>query len=134
MMLALSMSASAQKMIAYCDLISFSTSNGFTKFIGCVDFGNNGANELLNDDGQKIKFNSDMDALNYMAQRGWTLQSTYVLPQNTYISGKTSGVHYILKKEIDDKNDYLNGLNISKATKSKEEKQIRKRNEKDDMY
>lgn len=65
-----------------------------------IDFGqrtklfSNGQTKLLGDDGNPIKLNSMIDALNFMSENGYMFVSSYVLTvsnQNVY--------HYLLKKK-----------------------------------
>ncbi len=50
---------------------------------------------LVDDNGKAIKFNSMVDAMNYMGKRGWEFEQAYVVTignQNVY--------HWLLSKEI----------------------------------
>ena len=80
----------------YCDIISSRVSA--SKVIIEVDYGNekrNWKSNRLKEDGKLKKFNSDIDAINYMGKNGWKLVNTYTIAN---VSGAV--VHYILKKEF----------------------------------
>lgn len=121
-------STQAQKRTAYCDVLDFSAGTLFGKKVISVDFGNNAANELLDEGGKGIKFNSIVDALNYMARNGWRLIATEHVVTNAVIA-KTDVVHYFLTKDIESEADIYAGLNI----KVKRDEPY-KRKGGDDMY
>lgn len=58
---------------------------------------------LTDESGEKLKFNSMVDALNYMSKRGWKFIQAYV-SQNVY--------HYLLVKEITDESQIIEGLHL----------------------
>lgn len=83
----------------YCELV------GTGKFMSTkvnvqVDFGQStsfwkGIAYLKDENGDKISFNSMVDAMNYMGEEGWEFVQAYVVTtsnQNVY--------HWLLKKEI----------------------------------
>lgn len=73
-----------------------------TKVAVTIDFGQRtsfwtqGSNQYLVDEaGQKLEFNSMVDAMNYMGKRGWKFEQAYVVTtsqQNVY--------HWLLSKEV----------------------------------
>lgn len=102
MMLASCTLVSAQKTCkVFCELLGHEKllSNKVTV---TVDFGQEtsfwrGASDqyLVDDKGKAIKFNSMVDAMNYMGRRGWEFEQAYVVTvsnQNVY--------HWLLSKEI----------------------------------
>lgn len=68
---------------------------------------------LVDKDGKEIKFNSMIDALNYLTQFGWRFAQAYVVPSGSggkdsmSISSKT---YWILYKDVDDYNQITEGF------------------------
>ncbi len=59
--------------------------------------------KLMDDNGKNIKFNSMVDAMNYMGERGWILVQTYVIDNVS---------HWVMYKDITDKSQITDGLYI----------------------
>lgn len=59
--------------------------------------------KLMDDKGKNIKFNSIVDAMNYMGERGWVLVQPYVIDKVT---------HWVMYKDITDKSQITDGLYI----------------------
>ncbi len=99
-----------EKYDVYCEIV------GSTKFLSTkvtieVDFGQSqwaNAN-LYGADGKKIKFNSMMDALDYMGKRGWKLCQTYAIG-----SGSSFVYHYIMTKQVVSDEEITENLDIKK--------------------
>ena len=77
-----------------------------------IDFGlshNNlsydGRDQIVNENGKKIKFNSLVDAMNYMSSRGWKLESTY-----TYIINQYPVIYWVISKYINKNEDARDGI------------------------
>lgn len=70
-----------------------------------VDFGNKGADELVDENGKKIKFNSSIDVLMYMEKRGWNVVSAFSVIHDPGISKAVPVVHYLMKKIVSDYSD-----------------------------
>lgn len=62
-----------------------------TKFIG-----SNTEKKIKDEDGKKIKFNSMIDALNFMSQNGYEFIQAFAL-----VEGNEKEYHYLLKKRVD---------------------------------
>lgn len=60
-------------------------------------WGNDGRDILIDDNGKEIKFNSMVDAMNFMGERGWRYQDSYVVT-----IGGSNVIHWLLYKEIAD--------------------------------
>lgn len=73
-------------------------------FAGVGDF-------LLDENGKQLKFNSMVDAMNYMAKFGWKFEQAYVVTK-----GNQNVYHWLLSKEIKEGDDSTKGINV----KSKE--------------
>lgn len=78
-----------------------------------VDFGQyqSGFKEytIQDENGKDIKFSSMVDALNYMGERGWKFIQAYVINHNNQ-----NVYHYLLYKDVTNKDEILEGLNIKK--------------------
>lgn len=116
MMLIASISVSAQnlvegKHVTYVELLGYESMLS-TKVKVMVDMGQNQnkTNYKLRDENDKpIKFNSMVDALNYMTKRGWEYVNSFPVThsnQNVY--------HYLLKKYIAKDEEMQEGLNLEK--------------------
>lgn len=83
-----------------------------TKVIVTVDFGQktkywsgDAKQYLVDDEGEKLEFNSMVDAMNYMGKRGWEFEQAYVVTssnQNTY--------HWLLSKKVTSDEQLKEGL------------------------
>jgi len=87
------------KIEVFCDLISKKKFLGMEETIS-INYGNRDSlwidNKLYNLISQELKkYNSIIDALNYMGSEGWKTINTYSSSKNSYTIE-----HYILKKEI----------------------------------
>jgi hypothetical protein len=87
-----------QKKYSYCEIVSSPGLAG-AKITVEIDFGQKTKvfqdTRLKGKDGKPIKFNSTIDALNYMGSDGWELVQVYT----TTYSADTFRYHYLLKKE-----------------------------------
>ena len=64
---------------------------------------------LVDSTGKDIKFNSMIDALNYLTQFGWRFAQAYVVPSGS--SNSISGTTYwILYKDVDDYSQITEGF------------------------
>lgn len=98
------------KTFVYCELVGMGQLLS-TKVTVMVDFGQK--TKLFDDtrlkdaDGKPIKFNSMVDAMNYMGKDGWQFVQAYIVTlsnQNIY--------HWLLKKEMD--NSAIQEVNTEK--------------------
>ncbi len=87
-----------------------------TKVKVSIDFGQSTSwlssmseSRLVDRDGKDIKFNSMIDALNYLAQFGWRFAQAYVVPRGTRdeVGGTT---YWILYKDVDDYSQISEGF------------------------
>jgi hypothetical protein len=85
-------------MYSYCQLVGTSNLLG-TKVTVVIDYGQEMKffkdNRLKNEVGQTVKFNSMIDALNYMALRGWEHVQAYALT-----IGNSNVYHHLLKRKV----------------------------------
>ena len=82
----------------YCEII---VPNGVVyKGSVVVDFGQEvrwfKSRRLVDENGKPIRFNSVVDALNYMGDLGWEFQNTYVLKSGE----STTELHYVMRQTI----------------------------------
>lgn len=122
MLVFFSMSAMAQESYkVFCELLG--TGKLFSnKVTVTVDFGQETSfwlgtsnQYLVDDNGKAIKFNSMVDAMNYMGKRGWEFEQAYVVTignQNVY--------HWLLSKEVTQDEAINDGFNTRQAFKEKQ--------------
>lgn len=58
-------------------------------------WGNDGRDMLVDENGKDIKFNSMVDAMNFMGERGWVFEDSYVVT-----IAKQNVIHWLLSKKI----------------------------------
>lgn len=94
----------------YCELLGRSNLSQ-TKYKVSVDFGQRltwrgvMANELVDENGEKIVFNSMIDAMNYMGALGWNFVQAYAITM-----ANSNVYHYIMYKDIDDDSQITEGF------------------------
>lgn len=67
--------------------------------------------KLVDENGKEIKFNSMIDAMNYLSERGWTFQQAYVVTHGSR-DDVNSDVHWLLYKDVSDPSEITDGLMI----------------------
>ncbi len=99
----------------YCQIIAYGRTLS-NKVTVELDFGQKmqffANNRLKDENGKVIKFNTKMDAMNYMSRQGWEFVQTYVVHIGNDTDQSSSVVYTILRKpfaELDDeaKKEYL---------------------------
>lgn len=100
----------------YCEIIQFNT--GTPKALIVVDFGNKGADEIVDENGKKVKFKSSVDALSYFEKLGWSVASAYsVVAYNGLANVPT--VHYLLQKKVASYDEKMYGIRTKKSEPKK---------------
>lgn len=100
----------------YCEVMQFNT--GSPKALIVVDFGNKGADEIVDENGKKIKFKSSVDALSYFEKLGWSVVSAYsVVAYNGLANVPT--VHYLLQKKVASYDEKMDGIRTKKSEPKK---------------
>lgn len=100
----------------YCEVMQFNT--GTPKALIVVDFGNKGADEIVDENGKKIKFKSSVDALSYFEKLGWSVVSSYsVVAYNGLANVPT--VRYLLKKKVASYDEKMDGIRTKKSEPKK---------------
>lgn len=103
----------------YCDVMGYNFW-GFGKVKVQLDMGDyayhssRSYDAIYEQDGKKKKFNTMMEVLDYMGERGWAVKSTY------YITASPGHhvIHFLLEKWISDESERKEGL-ILKEDKEK---------------
>ena len=94
----------------YCSIVGRTLLTGVTKIRISIDMGLNRlgdwSNTLKDENGSDIKFNTMMDALNYMSLKGWSYVDAYTIGD----SKQGYVYHFILCKEVHDSKEALDGL------------------------
>lgn len=85
-----------------------------------IDMGQNASvwhdHRIVGDDGKPIKFNSMMDALNYMGDRGWEFVQAYAIT-----SGNSHVYHFLLTKKVAEGETGTEGLQTKRQFKEANE-------------
>lgn len=131
----LSMFAQEKPHKCFCEIVGTGNITG-TKVKVEIDFGQAksfwGQHKdrfLVDEKGNKIKFNSMVDAMNYMAKFGWVFEQAYVITekgisdQNVY--------HFLLSKDITSDEEIMEGIVTAKDVASPSGKE---RKSGDDLY
>ena len=102
----------------YCEVMQFNT--GTPKALIVVDFGNKGADEIVDENGEKVKFKSSVDALSYFEKLGWSVVSAYsVVAYNGLANVPT--VHYLLQKKVASYDEKMYGIRTKKSEPKKKQ-------------
>ena len=100
----------------YCEVMQFNT--GSPKALIVVDFGNKGADEIVDENGKKVKFKSSVDALSYFEKLGWSVVSAYsVVAYNGLANVPT--VRYLLQKKVTSYDEKMDGILTKKSEPKK---------------
>ena len=99
----------------YCEIISTSRGMFSNKTTVELDFGQYASwwsadRNLVDENGKTIDFNSVLDAVNYMAARGWVFEQMYVVQTFTKGDSDTPAYHWIMSKEVSDQAEIMEGL------------------------
>lgn len=99
----------------YCEIISSARGMFSNKTTVELDFGQYASwwsadRNLVDENGQSINFNSILDAVNYMAARGWVFEQMYVVQTFTKGDSETPAYHWIMSKEVTSQAQIMEGL------------------------
>lgn len=122
LVISISLSITAQESktsaYAYCEIVGTGNMTG-TKVKVEIDFGQKKSfwtqykdNRLVDEKGEVIKFNSMVDAMNFMGSIGWEFIQAYVITEQGGLT-KQNVYHFLLKKELKDGENLKDGFNIS---------------------
>ena len=91
----------SQKVEQYCEVVASNTAFS-SKVSVSIDYGEAKSvwkdNRVKNEDGSVKKFNSMIDALNFLGTDGWKLVNAFLIS-----TGGQDVYHYVFKKEFDKK-------------------------------
>jgi len=119
MMALMSLGAQAQSVTkpgepysVYCEVMGYNTW-GYGKVKVRLDMGRKQTNkegyESIYDGGKKRKFNTMMEILDYMAKRGWTVHSSYVVSEGM---AKQNVLHFLMEKKVTNDSQIDEGLEL----------------------
>lgn len=80
-------------------------------------WGNDGRDVLIDENGKDLKFNSMVDAMNFMGERGWKFEDSYVVTV-----AKQNVIHWLLSKRIKRGQDARGDMKQKRDNKKKKEK------------
>lgn len=141
-LMSLALSAHAQLRTVYCEMIGSGSPSGRSIKIS-FDFGEqkyyykaSNDNQIVDEEGKVIDFSSMIDALNYMADRGWKLHTAFSAAVKG--QGGAETYRYILFKEIDRNESIMDGIRLlgeyKQEQKEEQERKARKKGTWDDIY
>lgn len=110
----------------YCELLGMQNLLG--KTIVSVDFGQTSFmrdNRLVDENGEVLKFNSMIDAMNYMGALGWDFEQAYVVTIGTGNS-RQNVYHWLLSKPYSEDGAGLKTMNMIKQELKKAREQQEK--------
>lgn len=99
-----------EKRPVYCNVMGYSFF-GFGKVKVQLDMGDykysssRSYDSIYEENGKKKKFNTMMEVLNFMGERGWKVIGTYYITE-----GKSHVIHYLMEKWITDEEQRKEGL------------------------
>lgn len=100
----------------YCEIMQFGV--GTFKSIITVDFGNAGADEIIDETGKKVKFKSSVDALSFFEELGWSVVSAFSVVHDSGFA-KVPVVHYLLQKKVASYDEKMYGIRTKKSEPKK---------------
>jgi len=111
----------------YCELVGTEKlSLTKTKVKVEVDFGqvrkNLYNNTIVDENGKVLEFNSMIDAMNFMGERGWKFEQAYVVTVSAVAGAEHNVYHWLLSKDIVG-DDIQEGLLTKSQYKVKQKKQ-----------
>ena len=77
-------------------------------------WGNDGRNILIDDNGKELKFNSMIDAMNFMGRQGWEYEDSYVITVD-----QQPVIHWLLSKKIKKGEDKRGSIHQKRDKKKK---------------
>ena len=106
----------------YCEIISTSRAIFSNKTTVELDFGQYASwwsadRKLVDENGEGINFNSVLDAVNYMAARGWVFEQMYIEQSFSKGDSNIPAYHWIMSKDVSDPAQIQEGLRTKADTK-----------------
>ena len=95
----ISVCAIAQEKKTYCEIVGDGNFKGDKVKVEIV-FGDNVDNAIKSqtDQVKAAKFNSMVDALNFMAKQGWELEQTYAIPETSGMNRAVSSIMSLVSR------------------------------------
>lgn len=118
----------------FCELVGMQNLLG--KTIVSVDFGQVSLfsdNRMVDENGDVLKFNSMVDAMNYMGALGWDFEQAYVVTIGTGNS-RQNVYHWLLSKPYSEDGAGIKTMNMIKQELKKSKEQEQEKQEDDGMY
>lgn len=103
----------------YCEVLDFNPSSS-PKSVLAFNFGEEVDNEIVDEAGKKIKFQSAIDAIGYLEKKGWNVITAYSVVHDNGVL-KTPAVHYLMKKEVSSYDEKMDGIILKKKVTKKKE-------------
>ena len=88
------------------------------RFQGLSDFWS-WDNELVDESGEAIVFNSILDAANYLAERGWVFKQAYIVQSFSEGDSSSPRKYWIMAKTVTSPEQISEGLLTSRMVKGK---------------
>lgn len=107
---------------AYAELLGFQKGLFSNKVTIRVDLGQSVSYwkqndmKLVDQNGKDVVFNSMVDGMNYMSERGWEFVQAYVVTE-----GNQNVYHWLMTKEVNSDEDIKTGLILKSDTKGEEQ-------------
>lgn len=118
----------------FCELVGMQNLLG--KTIVSVDFGQVSLfrdNRMVDENGDVLKFNSMVDAMNYMGALGWDFEQAYIVTIGTGNS-RQNVYHWLLSKPYSEDGAGIKTMNMIKQELKKAKEQEQEKQEDNDMY
>ena len=106
----------------YCEIVSSSRGIFSDKTSVDLDFGQYASwwsadRKLVDENGKTIIFNSVLDAVNYMARRGWTFEQMYIVQSFSKGDSDSPAYHWIMSKMVTSDAQIMEGLSTQGSSK-----------------
>ena len=107
--------AKAEPYEVYCELIAYTNGIFTNKVTIDIDFGQAAAfwsrdRALTDENGNRLVFNSLLDAANYLGKRGWVFKQAYIIQSMTDGDSGTPYHHWIMAKRVTSESEITEGL------------------------
>lgn len=122
-----------EKHLAYAELLGFQKGIFSTKVTVNVDLGQSVSfwkqhkMKIIDENGKDMVFNSMVDAMNFMGERGWRFLQAYVVTE-----GMSNVYHWLLCKEVANNEEIKEGIRIKSDLDGADPDEIKKLFEKGD--
>ena len=106
----------------YCEIVSFSRNLFSNKTTVEFDFGQAASfwsndRQIVDENGRAITFNSVLDAVNYISNRGWVFEQMYIVQSISKGDSNSPAYHWIMSKEVTDASQIMEGIHTQGSMK-----------------